>query len=165
MNTQQLELANTITLEYPSPPTQNQETIGQKSIKKILKKYKHSFGTLSGAYILRFDKDPDIIKIGKSKFIESRIENYLTHYPRDIRVLACIKAESDVYGQLERDLHQLFYKYRYEREWFHATKPVLEAIDFIVKEIDFMPYTLKSNGQWVYDDPDYVRRVVYETTN
>ena len=165
MNTQQLELGNTITLESPSQQKQSQETIGQKSIKQILKKYKHSFGTLSGAYILRFDKDPDIIKIGKGKFIEARIENYLTHYPRDIRVLACIKAESDVYGQLEKDLHRLFYKYRFEREWFHATKPVLDAINFIVKQTDFMPYTLKGNGQWVYDDPDYVRRVVYETLN
>ena len=199
LNTQQLELESTTTLESQLQQKQSQEEIGQKSIDKsfasidtrikdrrfskksvldspnkyvhksianILKSYSYGFGTISGCYFISYVHDPTLIKIGKAKCLESRIESYLTHYPKDIRVLACIRADT-IYHGLEKELHDLFHEYRYlpQREWFFATRPLLDAIDFIKEKMKFEPYTLKANGQYVYDDPDYVRRMVYETIN
>ena len=77
----------------------------------------------SGVYFLTFAEHPQHIKIGVSRELKSRLQNYRTHTPFTVEVLLFIKATYKVNDPLnakvlEKQLHEQFKHLKHRGEWF-----------------------------------------------
>lgn len=67
----------------------------------------------------------NVVKIGQTKFMNSRLDGIRTGCPYPPEVLATVRAD----GMLERELHAHFAEYRIHLEWFRLEPPLQEIVD------------------------------------
>tara|TARA_R100000458_G_C8104356_1_gene129779 strand:- start:40 stop:603 length:564 start_codon:yes stop_codon:yes gene_type:complete len=129
-----------------------------KDIKTIMNRwYVKSNRAISGAYFLTFVGDEFKIKIGKGKCLDTRTRSYLTHSPRDIKVLCWVHTKTGLEGFLEQEFHNYFYQDKYDREWFNPSEFLLNSIEEIKKINKFEPFTITRKGPDLYDDLNYIQ--------
>ena len=120
---------------------------------------------LGGVYFLTYVGDESKIKIGKGKCIDRRIRDYLTSHYRDIKVLCCVYSTEGMEGALESEFHKFFHESRYDREWYTATDFLLNSIEEIKQINNFMPFIIPRKGDDIYEDPDYIYKMMGILTN
>jgi hypothetical protein len=68
--------------------------------------------------------EPDLIKIGCTTNLSSRLRSLRTAHPNELRILLAMPGSRDD----EQELHRRFAEFRVGREWFRRSKPIDDYI-------------------------------------
>jgi hypothetical protein len=79
--------------------------------------------------------EDDLIKIGYTTSLRSRIRSLRTASPKELSVLLVVPGSRDD----ERQLHNRFEAFRVGRQWFRRCDPIM---DFIASRSDLAPFSL-----------------------
>ena len=77
-------------------------------------------------YVYLLYADNGLIKIGKTKSLQQRLDHFTAKLPYELRLVGTIKSER--YGEIEAELHRLFHDKRKRGEWFDLSEEDLESI-------------------------------------